>query len=262
MQKTSALDCVQIQSTPNNSNLQGKEKIVRVTKSQRAMCQKTLNWVNHVYLPSQNKEHCIVLQFELSRVELCRKRFEGKCKLVRISGRFELPGFDCIQSCFLCIICASADTKEVDTPEHFHVDIWAQVLVKVNLFLMLVSFAAIIRVVTQCSSPLALHDPNNGCKGHYLNSYPIQHLELICKENNKRIHVNQGFYWYDLQKGQTLQTNFYCTEIEIRSKKCFPVSILPTMRSFCCIKVPLNFFLSFASLSLSFETLWRSAIRS
>ena len=28
---------------------------------QRAMCQKTLNWVNHVYLPSQNKEHCIVL---------------------------------------------------------------------------------------------------------------------------------------------------------------------------------------------------------
>ena len=24
-------------------------------------CQKTLNWVNHVYLPSQNKEHCIVL---------------------------------------------------------------------------------------------------------------------------------------------------------------------------------------------------------
>ena len=27
----------------------------------RAMCQKTLNWVNHVYLPSQNKEHCIVL---------------------------------------------------------------------------------------------------------------------------------------------------------------------------------------------------------
>ena len=26
------------------------------------MCQKTLNWVNHVYLPSQNKEHCIVLK--------------------------------------------------------------------------------------------------------------------------------------------------------------------------------------------------------
>ena len=33
MQKTSALDCMQIQSTPDNSNLQGKEKIVRVTES-------------------------------------------------------------------------------------------------------------------------------------------------------------------------------------------------------------------------------------
>ena len=29
-------------------------------------------------------------EFELSRVKLYRKRSEGKCKLLRVSGRFEL----------------------------------------------------------------------------------------------------------------------------------------------------------------------------
>ena len=59
----------EIQWTPDNSNLQGKEK-------------KILSY----------------REFELSRVKLYRKCSEEKYKLVRVSGRFELPGVDCVYS--------------------------------------------------------------------------------------------------------------------------------------------------------------------
>ena len=40
--------------------------------------------------PSREKEDSSSYrEFELSRVKLYRKRSEGKCKLLRVSGRFE-----------------------------------------------------------------------------------------------------------------------------------------------------------------------------
>ena len=41
--------------------------------------------------PSRERENSSSdREFELSRVKLYRKRSEGKCKLLRVSGRFEL----------------------------------------------------------------------------------------------------------------------------------------------------------------------------
>ena len=51
-----------VQSTPDNSNLRGKQQI----------------------------NSSSYLEFELLRVKLYRKRSEGKCKLLRVSRRFEL----------------------------------------------------------------------------------------------------------------------------------------------------------------------------
>ena len=56
---------------------------------QRAMCYKTLCWVNHV-LPSQNKEHCIVLYCQLNyqKTEVCVVKL-----LATIFGDQRIKGF-------------------------------------------------------------------------------------------------------------------------------------------------------------------------